>query len=337
MKEGGSTVLSHQAISVRDPDTTDPQILVKLVTHPKWGHLELRPRNISSISTTDFAFTGEDLAASRVFYVNSRHQGGLESVSDAFSLRAYDEKFPSRESVPIPISIHPVNDEIPSVRLVEYFAVPLKGRRVLTPYLFSFSDRDVPRDILQISFPQLPIFGYLAVYWQHGEQYTITESSAPIVESYLGMMNIIYIQNGSVQLPATDSFTVSVSDGVHVVKKSSHIFLRQENRFSPEIKIAEEGGLVLEGLAWRQLASALLVSDLDTPPEDLMITVVRSPKLGQLERLQRQDLTGIPAQEDLIEAALDQFKSEGNGERLNEKNLLDGDQFTKRQLDAGRI
>ncbi|VDK32500.1 unnamed protein product [Taenia asiatica] len=337
VKEGSAVVLSHQVISVRDPDTTDSHIQVKLVTHPKWGHLELRPKNITSTSSAEFAFTAKDLIIGRVFYVNSRHENGLESVSDIFSLRAYDEKFPSRESTPIHVSIHPVNDEVPSVRLVEHFAVPLNGRRVLTPYLFTISDRDVPRDILQISFPRLPRFGHLAVYWQHGEQYAITEASAPIAESYLGMMNIVYVQNGSVQLPARDSFTVSVSDGLHVVKKSAYVLLRQENRCAPEIRVTEEGGLVLEGLAWRQLTSALTISDVDTPGEDLVITVVRAPKLGQLERMQRQDVTGMTAQEDLVEAAMDQYEAEVGGERQNTRNLKEGDRFTRRQLDTGRI
>lgn len=337
VKEGSSIVLNHQAITVRDPDTMDSQIKVKLVTHPKWGHLELLPQNVTSIGLTDFAFTAEDLTAGRVFYVNSRHQDGLESVSDSFSLRAYDDKFPSKESTPIQVSIHPVNDETPLVRLVEHFAVPLNGRRVLTPYLFTVSDKDVPRDILEISFPQLPRFGHLTVYWQHGEQYTITEASAPIAESYLGMMNIVYIQNGSVQLPARDSFTVSVSDGLHSVKKSTQILLRQENHYPPEMHIASEGGLVLEGLAWRQLTSVLDVSDRDTAAEDLAIVVVRAPKFGQVERLQRQDITGMPADEDLIEAAMEKYEAELDEGRRDTKNLREGDRFTKRQLDTGRI
>ncbi|KAL5106923.1 FRAS1-related extracellular matrix protein 1 [Taenia crassiceps] len=337
VKEGSAVVLSHQVIAVRDPDTSDLQIQVKLVTHPKWGHLELRSKNITSIGSAEFAFTAKDLTIGCVFYVNSRHKDGLESVSDTFSLRAYDEKFPSRESTPIHVSIHPVNDEVPIVRLVEYFAVPLNGHRVLTPYLFTVSDRDVPRDILQISFPQLPRFGHLAVHWQHGEQYAITEASAPISESYLGMMNIVYIQNGSVQLPERDSFTVSVSDGLHVVKKSAYVLLRQENRYAPKIWVTEEGGLVLEGLAWRQLTSALTISDADTPGEDLVITVVRAPKLGQLERLQRQDVTGVPAQEDLVEAAMDQYEAEVGGDKRSKRILKEGDWFTRRQLDTGRI
>ncbi|VDO09292.1 unnamed protein product [Rodentolepis nana] len=337
VKEGGTVVLNHQTITIRDPDTVDSEIKIKMVTHPKWGHLELQPQNLTSIGMTDFAFSAEDLASGRVFYVNSRHKEGLESVSDIFSIRAYDEKFPSRESTAIHVSIHPVNDEMPAVRLVEYFAVPLKGRRVLTPYLFSVSDKDVPRDILEISFPKLPRFGHITVYWQHGEQYTITQASAPIAESYLGMMNLVYIQNGSVELPARDSFTVSVSDGLHVVKKSTQVLLRPENRYPPELRITSEGGLVLEGLAWRQLTSVLYVSDPDTSPEDLAIIIVRAPKLGQVERLQRQDVTGIPANEDLIEAAMEKYEAEIGEERKDAKNLREGDRFTKRQLDTGRI
>uniref|UniRef100_A0A5K3FVR0 Cadherin domain-containing protein n=1 Tax=Mesocestoides corti TaxID=53468 RepID=A0A5K3FVR0_MESCO len=337
VNEGSSVVLSHHAISVRDPDTIDANIRIKLITHPKWGHLELRPENTSSVGFADFSFTAEDLSDGRVYYINSRHRDGLESVSDIFSLRAYDQEFQSKEAIPIHVSIHPVNDEIPSVRLVDYFSVPLNGRRVLTPYLLAISDRDVPRDILQIAFPQLPRFGHLTVYWQHGEQYTITESSAPISESYLGMMNLVYIQNCSVELPARDTFTVSVSDGQHVVKKSAHILLRQENRYGPEIKVAEEGGLVIEGLAWRQLTTALSVSDVDTLAEDLIITVLRAPSLGRLERLQRQEIAGSPAVEDLLEIALDRFEEEMSGNKRDTKALREGDSFTKRQLDSGRI
>lgn len=334
MKEGASAVLTHHTVLARDPDTPEAEIRIKLVTPPRWGHLELHTTtNLSSTSSADFTFTAEDLTANCVFYVNSRHGDGQESVSDVFSLRAYDPEFPSREVTSIHVGIHPINDEIPQVRLIEFFAVPMNGRRVLTPYLFSVSDRDVPRDILQITFPELPRYGELTVYWQHGEQYTIKETSAPIAESYLGMMNLVYLQTGSVRPPARDRFTVSVSDGIHEVKETAQVLIREENHRGPEFRLTKDGGLLLEGTAWRQLASALEIIDPDTLPEDLVINVLRSPKLGRLERIPRQEQIGQPLEEDLIEAALEAY--EGSGTEV--KVLREGDRFTKRQLETGRI
>lgn len=355
-------MLNQYTMSVHDPDTPMDQINLRLVLPPRWGHLELRLNSTNFTSegasnSESFVFTAHELAEGRVVYVNSRHADGLESVSDVFTVRAYDRNTDQRgsgDTLEIQVSIHPVNDEVPIVRLLEHFSVPQGGRKVLTPYLFTISDRDVPRDTLQILFPILPQYGRLTVYWQHGEQYIITEKSAPISETYLGMLNLVYIQNASL-LPGSkiaptflvmDRFTVSVSDGLHKVVKPANILIRPVNENAPEISLINEKGLQLTGMAWKSLSAALRVDDRDSPAEDLILTVIRAPQLGRLERLPRTD-AGHVQLEDLMEDAWDKEERQVRSDELRHagsigsgqgaKILQEGDKFTKRQLQLDRI
>ncbi|BHF79022.1 FRAS1-related extracellular matrix protein 1 [Sparganum proliferum] len=347
VKEGNKVVLGSQILSVYDVDTEEENINIRLIHPPRWGHLELCIENVTVNTSQDnaaFAFTARDLMDSRVWYVNSRHAAGQESAGDVFSVRAYDEVFASAETLEIKVIIQPMNDEVPVVRLLNHFSVPEGGRRILTPHLFAVSDRDVPRDILQIHFPQLPTYGVLSVYWHYGERHVITAHSAPIAETYLGMLNLLYVQNSSL-LPRThvgadagdgrypsfssygphvlavDQFTVSVSDGLHEVVKTARILIRRPNRMKPSVISDHSSGiLTLTGSAWKllnALPGGLRVVDEDSADEDVLVRLTRAPRLGHLERLPRRtsvENEGAAGPDDLIEAAWD--AEEEQAERL---------------------
>ncbi|VDL92737.1 unnamed protein product [Schistocephalus solidus] len=343
VKEGNKVVLGSQILSVYDVDTEEENINIRLVHPPRWGHLELCIENVTVNTSQDnptFAFTARDLTDNRVWYVNSQHAAGQESAGDVFSVRAYDEVFASLDTLEIKVIIQPMNDEVPIVRLLNHFSVPEGGRRILTPHLFTVSDRDVPRDILQIHFPQLPTYGVLSVYWHYGERHVVTAHSAPIAETYLGMLNLLYVQNSSL-LPKThdggsagyyapsssygphvlamDQFTVSVSDGLHEVVKTARILIRRPNRLKPSvISDHSSGTLTLEGTAWKllnALPGGLRIVDEDSADEDVLIRLTRAPRLGHLERLpRRMSADGAVGPDDLIEAAWD--AEEEQAERL---------------------
>ncbi|VDK71813.1 unnamed protein product [Dibothriocephalus latus] len=348
VKEGKRVVLGSQILSVYDVDTEEENINIRLIHPPRWGHLELCIENVTVNTSQDnaaFAFTARDLTDNRVWYVNSRHANGQESAGDVFSVRAYDEVFASIATLEIKVIIQPMNDEVPVVRLLSHFSVPEGGRRILTPHLFAVSDRDVPRDILQIHFPQLPTYGVLSVYWHYGEKHVITAHSAPIAETYLGMLNLLYVQNASL-LPkanvgadgisagyypsyspygphvlAVDQFTVSVSDGLHEVVKTARILIRKPNEHKPSVISDHSSGmLTLMGTAWKllnALPGGLRIVDEDSADEDVLIRLTRAPRLGHLERLPRRmpvESDAAPGPEDLIEAAWD--AEEEQAERL---------------------
>ncbi|CAH8592048.1 unnamed protein product [Heterobilharzia americana] len=315
------------------------------------------------------SFNMQNIRDGLIYYVNSIHNDGQESIEDIFSIKAFDGIYYSPKTIEIKIAIQPTNDEIPTVRLLKYFSVPMDTRKVLTPYLFSVSDKDVPRDMLQIRFTELPIYGSLSVYWQHGEKYTITQYSNPITESYLGMLNLLYLQNASLiktidkpyssSILIMDQFTVTVSDGKHTVERKAYVLIRPENRNPPEMYVDNKlnnNGIILDGQKWTQLdilPGGLIIQDTDTSEDDLMLTLLETPKYGVIQRLPRMlNIDGIVDHLDLIEEAWDieemkvgddlqalaQLSIAGSiGGPKTIKILNRGDQFTKRQISTGRI
>ncbi|CAL8108864.1 unnamed protein product [Calicophoron daubneyi] len=388
VKEGGMAAITQYVLYASDPDTDEADIQLQIIHPPRWGHIALveaasgemndsthrsalldnQTSSESELKQT-LSFTMRQIKLGHVFYVNSLHANGRESVEDVFSIRAHDGAYPSPHTVEVKVAIQPTNDEVPSVRLLKYFSVSAGTRKILTPYLFSVSDRDVPRDKLQIQFTELPTYGNLTVFWQHGEKYTLTKASSPITESYLGMMNLVYIQNMSLlgqltfhkqppkSLLGIDKFTVTVSDGVHTVQRHAQILIRQSNLQPPQMHLdpPTSDGIVLEGVAWTRLDAhpgGLILSDPDTSDDDLVITLVEAPKYGVIQRLPRLDSAHGVEVLDLIEDAWDMEESAvGEDEQALEqlamagsiggpkavKTLAQGDRFTKRQIDTGRI
>ncbi|VEL11795.1 unnamed protein product [Protopolystoma xenopodis] len=320
----------------------DSEIQLHVIQQPLWGHLSLMdPVAMTTPASAQLdviveaeseaeaeaeqqvpvgqllRFNMADVRRIRVHYVNSRHSGGIESLADVFSLRAYDGNFSSVATLEIKVAINPVNDEPPRVRLLGRFSVPLGEARVLTPHLFAVSDHDVPRDVLQIRFTEFPRLGQLRVHWRHGEEYTIRLQSSPITEAYLGMLNIFYVQNASAlallpgggdgtelmsasRVLAVDEFAVSVSDGRHSVLRRAQILIRPANLIAPRLRVDQraDGWLTLDGVPWRRLdhpgPGGLIVEDDDTPEDDLILTLIEAPRLGRIERLPRIDPSVSP-------------------------------------------
>ncbi|CAH8864235.1 unnamed protein product [Trichobilharzia szidati] len=414
VKEGDKVEITPYALYASDPDTNEADIQLHVIHPPKWGHIELINKKLDESNHQDnyntlnkedsmsnefddtysldldpaiddkltknnnnnniLSFNMQNIRDGLIYYVNSIHDNGQECIEDIFSIKAFDGLHYSPKTIEIKIAIQPTNDEIPTVRLLKYFSVPINTKKVLTPYLFSVSDRDVPRDMLQIRFTELPIYGSLSVYWQHGEKYTITQYSNPITQSYLGMLNLLYLQNASLiknaksdqyasSIITMDQFTVTVSDGKHTVERQAHVLIRPENRYPPEMYIDRktdngnaDDGIILDGQKWSRLdlvPGGLIIRDMDTSEDDLILTLLETPKYGVIQRLPRMlNSDGIVDPLDLIEEAWDieEMKVGGDLQALAQlsvagsiggpktiKLLHRGDQFTKRQISTGRI
>ncbi|CAH8629970.1 unnamed protein product [Schistosoma rodhaini] len=340
VKEGDKVEITPYNLYATDPDTNESDIQLHIIHPPKWGHLELINNN-NNTSTIINHFNMKNIRDGFIYYVNSIHDNGIESIEDLFTIKAFDGLYYSLNIIEIKIAIQPINDEIPNVRLLKYFSVTMDTRKVLTPYLFHVNDMDIPKDILQINFIELPIYGNLLIYWQHGEKYIITYNSNSIIESYLGMLNLIYIQNASMlntspppttttgtttatlknqsyssSILAIDQFTVSVTDGKHKVERTAYILIRPINQYPPEMYIStttnndDDGdGIILDGQKWIRLdnqLNGLIIKDNDTSEDDLIITIIEKPKYGYIQRLPRMlSKDGIIDHLDLIEEAWD--------------------------------
>lgn len=391
MKEGSQIEISPYALYATDRDTDETHIELQIVEAPKFGHIAMVNNPIKSHTFIDESeedgivtnaknsikkFTMKNIRDGKIVYVNSVHQDGVEPIEDLFTIQAFDGHYYSADIVQMKVIIQPTNDELPQIRLLGYFSVSLGMSKVLTPYLFSVRDLDVPNDLLQIRFTEVPKYGSLLAYWQHGEKYIITAQSNPITQSYLNMLNLVYMQN-STSLSSTnetsssnlysqdqnpfilaiDQFTVSVSDGLNTVKKQARIFIRPTNNQAPEmyVKPNPNDGIQMEGVRWARIdqqPGGLIIKDADSSDDDLILTLNKEPRYGVIQRLPRLPNPYHVEIMDLIEDAWDKelINAKNNALLINElvmggsvggpktnKILKRGESFSKRQIENGRI
>ncbi|KAK4468929.1 hypothetical protein MN116_007595, partial [Schistosoma mekongi] len=402
VKEGDKVEITPYALYAFDIDTNENDIQLHIIHPPKWGHIELinkfnstqsqpqqqQQHQLNSINNNEYdslqsieqsindksilSFTMYNIRNNLIYYINSIHKNGQESILDVFSVKAYDGKYYSPNIIEIKLIIQPINDEIPRIRLLKYFSVSMNTHKILTPYLFKVNDMDIPKDKLQITFSLLPKYGNLCIYWQHGEKSLITSLNNVINEFYLGMLNLLYIQNASTiinkdriqkslssSIICKDQFNVIVNDGKHKVEQQANVLIRSYNQYAPIMYTDNKttiDGIVLDEIKWTELnrmPGGIIIHDNDTSDDDLIITLIEKPKYGIIQRLPRiQSINDNIDELDLIEEAWDieEMKVGNDLQALAELSIagsiggpktikiLDrGDLFTKRQIVTGRI
>ncbi|KAL3320941.1 hypothetical protein Ciccas_000387 [Cichlidogyrus casuarinus] len=372
VNEGSNITLTPLSVTAFDGDTLEDDLVLFVLREPSWGEILVKSESAKELNLESLpselrykqSFNMRELKAGNVSYHNSKNAGGIEVELDSFYLQAFDGNFTSQD-VQINVVIHATNDEVPYVRLLRHVSVPTGGKVVLTPHLLAVTDKDLPKDVLQIEFTKLPRYGNLYQYWKHGEVTKINVTSSPITQQYLAMLNILYLQDADLipssvknltsEVLVTDSFELKVSDGVHEVEKHSEVLIRGKNSEKPTLTLDSEP-FILDGTPWKSLYSrpgGLKVEDLDSVPEDLIITIEKAPIHGILKRTPRiAPLSGSVPMADWIEDAWDfeEREAERNGHTRvamtnagstgglkAEKDLYQQDRFTKRQLMLNRI
>lgn len=284
VEEGKRSSVTEENISATDDDTFHSELLIVISKQPQFGYLEnLKPiagyeRNIQGKKISAFPLL--DIKNGYISFVQSDHRN-IEPESDGFEVFVTDG-VQNSSSVYVFVSIILQNDEEPVFYLAN--VTVLEGAAfVFNSSSISASDRDVPGDILVIGVKSKPKYGTLSYMVQ-------TINDGPFLEvpfSEVGIdnfENIVYRHGGQEEF--SDFFTLVISDGVHSVLRTSYVEIIPVNDEPPQlVKNIGANNVKMNGNVIISVA-LLLAEDNDTPPDELIYTVLSPCKFGSLQRKQ---------------------------------------------------
>ncbi|KAI1891906.1 hypothetical protein AGOR_G00148540 [Albula goreensis] len=286
VEEGGGGFVTEEHLLVRDPDTQEAQLRVRLHMAPQHGRLELQGLVLREGDT----FTLQDLRALRLRYIHD----DSETLEDTIGLTATDGVNSAHGG--LSVQILPVNDEPPMLGagLRKELTCEEGGRvQVTAEYLFA-TDADSDDARLTYMLARTPTQGEL----QRG-QTTVDKFSQQDVLQGL----IFYLHTGGEigPNPVLDTVTLIVSDGEAGTLDSCcqgdappvplhgslpvydlNITVLPVNNQPPSISIGEVF-VVDEGSSGCLCGGVLGASDPDTAPEGLVFLVETAPQHGFLE------------------------------------------------------
>ncbi|KAG9350815.1 hypothetical protein JZ751_024704 [Albula glossodonta] len=253
VEEGGGGFVTEEHLLVRDPDTQEAQLRVRLHMAPQHGRLELQGLVLREGDT----FTLQDLRALRLRYIHD----DSETLEDTIGLTATDGVNSAHGG--LSVQILPVNDEPPllGAGLRKELTCEEGGRvQVTAEYLFATdADSDDARLTYMLARGEIgpnPVLDTVTLIVSDGEAGTLDsccQGDAPPVPLH-----------GS--LPVYDL----------------NITVLPVNNQPPSISIGEVF-VVDEGSSGCLCGGVLGASDLDTAPEGLVFLVETAPQHGFLE------------------------------------------------------
>uniref|UniRef100_A0A3Q2YGZ6 Fras1 related extracellular matrix 1a n=1 Tax=Hippocampus comes TaxID=109280 RepID=A0A3Q2YGZ6_HIPCM len=279
--EGGRAQVNASHLKVSDADTVVDELVVSLVTPPRFGYLENvlpRPGFEKSNVGVSISCSYRDIIAGQINYVQSRHQK-LEPMSDQLILRVSDGKFSSAR-ITFNIVVSPTNDELPEL-VAQNMTVQEGHKRLLDLSVLNATDLDVPKDVLRFHVVKPPRYGNIIRH--HGTDIHRGANSESSVADFTmaDVTNhaVAYMHDDSEHLE--DDFTIQLVDGRHKIQRQVLVEVLAVNDEKPHLI---NNGLELEPGEARLITSvALFAQDHDTPSSQVMYIFERVPAQGLLQ------------------------------------------------------
>eukprot|EP00062_Callorhinchus_milii_P013911 gi/632962602/ref/XP_007897409.1/ PREDICTED: FRAS1-related extracellular matrix protein 3 [Callorhinchus milii] len=278
--ERSEFVLTKAELVATDRDTNEDKITFTLTQAPKHGHLQY----VGVIIIVGELFVLDDIVNGRVVYVHS----GDESTRDSFKLDVSD----GIHEVPITIriTVRPVDDEIPIIRLPEgqlgsHIDVLENGATEITTNVIQGTDEDTDDLILTFIVEDTPKLGEILVNGLPAERFTQEDiiNGAVVYAHTSGEIGIQKRQ---------DSFNLTISDlsnewvvgGNKVQGVTVQVTILSVDSVAPDI-VLRERYTVVEGEKNVITLANLNAKDVDTPDDDILCTIIVQATCGYVENI----------------------------------------------------
>lgn len=322
--DGQPASITADIVTARDVDSPPDVLLFVVVQTPMWGFLERSKASArsgrSQTSRRISSFTMSDLAEGTIQYVPSNLSKGGPS-SDSFFVYATDGQNQSPLSQ-IEIAVLPPDVRIPDFEIgnlvvdeggERQFRIQLGGR--------AGGGSLEEADNLRLSIASEP---------RHGELLLIR--SSPPLQSGGGSRELRFhdvsmadIRSGGIQMvyrhdgseSKEDRFTLGLSDGTHVVKRTSVVSVASVNDMRPEL--VRNIPLQVDFAGTRPITNSILkATDDDTASSEIFFVLVTRPEVGVIET----EMTG---------------RVGGGADAKSWKPMEPGENFTQFLVDEGRV
>ncbi|XP_048099370.1 extracellular matrix protein FRAS1 [Alosa alosa] len=288
VSEKSSTVITRSHLAYKDDSSPDEKIRIQLVSVPMYGILTRSsaasdPEELSEYSS----FTMEDVNRRRIRYITS-FETGNQPVTDIFHFIVYDGENNRLDNQMCTITITSVQRQPPVVTVHSGIKVQEGGRVQLSANHIIASDPDTPKKDLLVWLVSPPKYGFIENTKRAGASggAQVISSEVPFSIEDLNADHIFYVQNVRQANVHQDIFSFYISDGSSQTEAfvvNIDIQQSKEDKVPVvsvnSIQVEENSGVVITN-------SSLHVLDLDTPENEIILTITKKPTYGKLRRRQ---------------------------------------------------
>ncbi|XP_006864569.1 PREDICTED: FRAS1-related extracellular matrix protein 1 [Chrysochloris asiatica] len=293
--EGGEVVITSEYIFATDVDSDDSRLMFTIAQKPQHGV-------VKNAGVVTDRFFQEDVISGAVTYTHTGGEIGLMPCFDTITLVVSDghagpvmtgccysgphSSVPLHESFPVynlSVSVHPVDNQPPSIAIGTMFLVDEGFSAVVTINHLSAKDPDTAADDLEFVLVSPPQFGYIENILPSAgfEKSNMGISIASFQWRDIKALHINYVQSKHQRVePTADQFMVYVTDGK---RRSSeipfYVRINPTNDEAPDFVV--QNITVYEG-QMKELGSSISAADLDVPKDALLFTVTQQPHHGLL-------------------------------------------------------
>nr|XP_019594742.1 PREDICTED: FRAS1-related extracellular matrix protein 1 isoform X1 [Rhinolophus sinicus]XP_019594743.1 PREDICTED: FRAS1-related extracellular matrix protein 1 isoform X1 [Rhinolophus sinicus]XP_019594744.1 PREDICTED: FRAS1-related extracellular matrix protein 1 isoform X1 [Rhinolophus sinicus]XP_019594745.1 PREDICTED: FRAS1-related extracellular matrix protein 1 isoform X1 [Rhinolophus sinicus] len=294
--EGDEVVITSEYIFATDVDSDDLKLMFVIAREPQHGV-------VRRAGVTVEQFSQGDVISGAVTYKHTGGEIGLVPCYDTITLVVSDGEagpfvngccyngphpsVPLHESFPVydlNITVHPVDNQPPSIAIGTMFVVDEGFSAALTINHLSATDPDTAADDLEFVLVSPPQFGYLEnILPSEGfEKSNMGISIASFQWKDMKALHINYVQSRHLRMePTADQFTVYVTDGKRrSLEIPFNIIINPTNDEAPDFVV--QNITVCEGQMKELDSSIINAADLDVPRDHLLFSIVHTPRHGLL-------------------------------------------------------
>ncbi|VDI42839.1 Hypothetical predicted protein [Mytilus galloprovincialis] len=276
VREGETILISRNDFGFMDDDDSDDHLRITLLANPVHGQLVYKELNVVMEGNI---ITQDDINKNFIRYMADKEIGS-EPVSDILSFNVTDSSGNILPNQVLSVTIEPVDNRAPVVTIDE------GGEVLLTTDNIKVTDQDTVVTDLLVQIESSPKFGNILSYKPdvRGSEKTV---GVPVTQFFVqdlldGFIHYSQSDHKNKE-PVTDNFLFHVTDGVNKSPMQrfgvSIVLLNDE-----EPLLVTEQLFVQEHQAVVVTNSSLYVIDIDTHPDQLLLTVKVSPQHGTLGR-----------------------------------------------------
>ncbi|XP_060221768.1 FRAS1-related extracellular matrix protein 1 isoform X2 [Meriones unguiculatus] len=294
--EGGEVTITPEYIFATDADSEDSKLLFLISQEPQYGVVRKSGIQVNR-------FSQEDVASGAVTY---KHTGGETGVTPCFDTvilvvsdgeagplvngccyNGPDPSVPLHDSFPVyklNITVHPVDNQPPSIIIGRMFIVDEGSSAALTTYHLTATDPDTAPDDLEFVLVSHPQFGYLENTLPSAgfEKSNMGKSIASLQWRDMKALHINYVQSRHLRVePTADRFMVYATDGKqHSLETTFHVIINPTNDEAPDF--VAQNITVCEGHMTELDSSIMSATDGDIPKDPLLFSIAQKPQHGLL-------------------------------------------------------
>ncbi|XP_039614478.1 extracellular matrix protein FRAS1 isoform X1 [Polypterus senegalus] len=288
--EGGKVLLSDKNIHIADPDTPKKDILIRLITPPKYGYIENTKGGSSVKISPDVAFSFEDVISNHVYYVQNLHKD-VEYHQDSFTFYITDG-LSQTESFNINIDIQNKNDEPPRVAASGIIVEEASGVVIRNSSL-TLLDLDTPENELILTVTKKPDYGKLRRRQFYSEPFdngrVLIKGSSFTYQDVLDELIVYTPDSLSIR---NDEFHFSVTDGVYTEIGRLEFTLDVQKNEAPRLTV-NRGLQLAAGSVAKITEHHLKATDIDSDAMKTKYIMTKDPLTGRLQLSRNGNLLQI--------------------------------------------